>query len=192
MIPSSRTTAPHHRKRDPTTDPPYSRTPASGQVIYEHGRFHENQSAHAAGAQPPPVTGLEELAAYRAELYLLQRRILERVGKGFGWSVGWAAVNALLPIAELTFSEVSLDEAEPPAAREMETEFKPGGGVQRTQGLSSSNLATAASSVDEFRSLYEVSVIFFRRSEQAADSISSETQRLCAETLYRSTPAQVR
>ncbi|KAJ9665420.1 hypothetical protein H2201_004498 [Coniosporium apollinis] len=155
MIPSSRTTTPHHGKRDPTTDPPYSRTPASGQIVYEHGRFHENQPAHAAGVQPPPVTGSEELAAYRAELYLLQRRILERVGKGFGWSAGWAAVNALLPIAELTFSEVSLDEEEPPAARGIETDVKPEGQMQRTQGLSSTNLATAASSIDEFRSLYE-------------------------------------
>lgn len=33
--------------------------------------------------------GLEELAAHRAELYLISRSVLEKTGKERGWSVGW-------------------------------------------------------------------------------------------------------
>lgn len=55
-------------------------------------------------------SGLAELAASRAQLLLLQRRILELVGKERNWVAGWAAIASARPMTEVSLVDQSTDE----------------------------------------------------------------------------------
>lgn len=52
-------------------------------------------------------SGLAELAAARAQLLLVQRRILETLAKEKGWVAGWAAI-----VPSKSVSDINLDEPE--------------------------------------------------------------------------------
>ena len=63
-----------------------------------------------AGQQQQPAikgSGLAELAANRAELYQLQRRILDSLAKDKGWIVGWAAIAESKPVADVVLVDTS-------------------------------------------------------------------------------------
>ncbi|KAK4100426.1 hypothetical protein N658DRAFT_559703 [Parathielavia hyrcaniae] len=105
-----------------------------------------------AGPAPPYLkSGLEELAAQRAELCALSRNILHECGKKRGWMDGWASVPV---VGEPDFSEmedVNLaedDQAEPkPETPEQ---------LQRSvAGVSNTLLRTALDNKDDFYRLYE-------------------------------------
>lgn len=95
-------------------------------------------------------TGLEELAARRAELYTLSRNVLEECGKRRGWTNGWDAV----PIVESSVSdmqEISLDD-------EPSSEVKPSEDVSlqaSVSGVGNELLRTALDNKDDFYRLYE-------------------------------------
>lgn len=97
-------------------------------------------------------TGLEELAARRAELYTLSRNVLEECGKRRGWTNGWAAV----PIVESGASdlqEISLDD-------EPESDARPAPEVEvslqaSVSGVGNELLRTALDNKDDFYRLYE-------------------------------------
>ncbi|OJD31917.1 tmem1 family protein [Diplodia corticola] len=133
----------------------------AGQAVYEHSRFNstgnqlgKKDQASSIGTQAK--SGQPELAAHRAELYLVQRRILERLGKKLSWLLGWAAVAA--QHEENKFSDVSLDDEKPEPVPEGEEErngdtkgFKDG----NIAGICESTLRGALESNDDFRNIYE-------------------------------------
>lgn len=96
--------------------------------------------------------GLEELAAHRAELYLISRGVLEKTGKERGWSVGWTEVAR--------FQYGKLDEMENvdingEASEKNHTE---NGNVKPTpslHGIHGKLLRVALDNQDDFYRLYE-------------------------------------
>jgi hypothetical protein len=141
-----------HTGRSSSAEPPYAQTPPSGQVVYENGQYHDRP---VPGQEVPPSqtkTGLQELAAARGQLYVVQRRILEHIGKSLGWAIGWAAIMASPADADL--SEVDLNgDSDAEEADTPPKEPKPG---YSTFGLLASAIVNAISSVDQFRQHYEV------------------------------------
>ncbi|KAL0467975.1 trafficking protein particle complex subunit 10 [Neurospora intermedia] len=96
-------------------------------------------------------TGLEELAATRAELYTLSRNVLEECGKRRGWTNGWAAVPIVGESADL--QEISLDD-EPSSEAKPSTEV--GSDLQASvAGVGNELLRTALDNKDDFYRLYE-------------------------------------
>ena len=88
--------------------------------------------------------GLEELAAQRAELYMLSRSVLERLGKKRGWSNGWDEVDAVGgDLGEM--EEIDLgDKSEGPRVS------------PSTAGIDGETLRTAMDDEDDFYRLYEI------------------------------------
>ncbi|KAF2742892.1 hypothetical protein M011DRAFT_471787 [Sporormia fimetaria CBS 119925] len=139
-------------RRSSSADPPYAQTPASGQVVFENGQYRDAPApSHDIALQQK--TGAQELAGTRAQLYLVQRRILESIGKSLGWAVGWAAV--LSSSGEAEFSEVSLD-GEAGSEEKGESEEKTPSARRSTHGLTAPALLDAVSSNDRFRQCYEI------------------------------------
>jgi hypothetical protein len=105
------------------------------------------RTAHFAKA------GLEELAAKRAELFMLSRSILDSLGRRRGWSTGWAEAPLLQDDMVASMEEVSLD-AEGPSAEPVETaevNHEP-----LLAGLDSQLLQTAIDTSGDFFRLYEI------------------------------------
>ncbi|KAI9053367.1 hypothetical protein LZ554_002326 [Drepanopeziza brunnea f. sp. 'monogermtubi'] len=102
------------------------------------------------GAAPSPFlkAGLEELAAHRAELYLLSRSILVQVGKDRGWSVGWAELSQLQDndVGEMEEVDLNQDSSKVP-----KTPVLP----PSSHGIDSKLLYTAVDSQADFYRLYE-------------------------------------
>lgn len=94
--------------------------------------------------------GLEELAARRAELYMLSRSILDGLGKKRGWSNGWDEAPLVGGSDTDDMAEVSLDNSEekPTVAKQTIAPF--------TVGIESQILRTAAEDQDDFNRLYEI------------------------------------
>ena len=95
-------------------------------------------------------TGLEELAARRADLYLLSRSVLESLGKKRGWSNGWDEAPIIGSIADAEMVEISLDDDAP------SQEATAGITESSIAGIDSFLLRTATDNVDDFYRLYEI------------------------------------
>jgi hypothetical protein len=96
--------------------------------------------------------GLEELAAHRAELYLLSRNVLGRVGQERGWSSGWTDIAHLKGDSTDEMDEVDLSgevQQETEDAKN-NTEITPS-----SHGIESKLLRTALDNKDDFYRLYE-------------------------------------
>lgn len=96
--------------------------------------------------------GIEELAAHRADLYMLSRNVLEDLGKIRGWPVGWGAVKAFEDDDLDYMEEIDLDGDEtgnttPTLAKEVTP--------ASFYGISSKLLRTAIDNKDDFYRLYE-------------------------------------
>lgn len=106
---------------------------------------------HLAPA-PYLKSGLEDLAARRAELYALSRNILEECGKKRGWSDGWASVPTVGETGISEMEDVILD---------AETEDKEFTSKVVTTlhtsiaGVRTTLLRTALDNKDDFYRLYE-------------------------------------
>ncbi|KAI0005829.1 trafficking protein particle complex subunit 10 [Xylariaceae sp. FL0662B] len=98
--------------------------------------------------------GLEELAARRAELYVLSRNILEECGKKRGWSDGWASVPVVSESTMVDMVDVDLGNDEKPAAEEESSD--PREAVISISGIDSRLLKTALDNGDDFYRLYEI------------------------------------
>ncbi|KAK0610992.1 trafficking protein particle complex subunit 10 [Immersiella caudata] len=98
-------------------------------------------------------TGLEDLAAQRAELYSLSRNILEECGKKRGWSGGWAAVPMVGEPGVAEMDDISLDDDDPKAnpLANLGTETS-----ASMAGLNNELLRTALRAKDDFHRLYEI------------------------------------
>ena len=102
--------------------------------------------------------GLEELAARRAELYVLSRSIVEQAGKQRGWSVGWAEVAHLQGDNVEVFDDIDLDGE----AGDHEDQLKEIVEVAEPQpicitsyGIDNRLLSTALQEKEDFYRLYE-------------------------------------
>lgn len=140
--------------RSSSAEPPYSQTPASGQVVYEHGQYQERPVPGQESTAPSVKSGLQDLAGTRAQLLVVQRRILEHVGKALGWTIGWATILSTLKEKEdLTDVDINgksdSNEADAPVTQPVKA-------ASPTVGLSAAAIVNAISSVEQFRQYYEV------------------------------------
>lgn len=98
--------------------------------------------------------GIEEIAAYRANLCLLGRRALSSVGARHGWRTGWAEMATELLAMNTHMEEVSLDHSETIDANKS----APGESDDSSTnlfGLNDETLRAALSSKAEFYAQYE-------------------------------------
>lgn len=110
---------------------------------------------HQNGGPPSPFlkAGLEELAARRAELYILSRNILAECGKKRGWSDGWANVAVVGESTMVDMVEIDLGDDEKPTNDErIMASGKP---VVSIAGIDSRLLKTALDNSNDFYRLYE-------------------------------------
>jgi hypothetical protein len=153
MIHPSRSSSLNHG-RPASADAPYSRTPPTGQVIYDNGQYHERPSPGQEISTTQGKTGVQELAGTRAQLLVVQRRVLEQVGKSSGWSIGWGAILATAA-QKSDLTEVNLDD-ESESDGNNATNGKHTKTPSATTGLSAAAIVNAISSLDQFRQAYEV------------------------------------
>ena len=154
MIHPSRSSSLNHGRS--SAEPPYAQPTTTGQVVFENGQYSDRPAPNQDSALPQAKNGLQELAGTRAQLVVVQRRLLEQVGKALGWSIGWAAV---LPVLEhhQELSDVDLDDNEKTTIEEEgPDEQKATKLSEPTAGIFASALVNAVSSLEQFRQFYEV------------------------------------
>lgn len=120
--------------------------PSPGVFPGGSGGILEAPSAKAFQLLKP---GLEELAAHRAELYLLSRGVLERLGQELDWSVGWHDTFNGIAGASKGMEEIPLSDDE---SQVSSSKLK---SPPTLHGLSNSLLKVALSSKGDFYRLYE-------------------------------------
>lgn len=140
--------------RSSSAEPTYTQTPTSGQVVYENGQYHDRPVPGHDNLPSQGKTGLQDLAGTRAQLHLVQRRILEHVGKALGWTIGWTAILSQTSDKE-SLSDVDLN-GKSDSKDEDHTTKEPPRAPASTIGLSAAALVNAISSIDQFRQYYEV------------------------------------
>ena len=96
--------------------------------------------------------GLEQLAAHRAELYMLSRNVLEQVGKKHGWSVGWPEISHLQHVKDADMKDVDIDG---PTSAGEDDSVDVTGILPSSRGIGSKLLWTALDNKDDFYRLYE-------------------------------------
>ncbi|CAK7246022.1 MAG: hypothetical protein STHCBS139747_007643 [Sporothrix thermara] len=100
--------------------------------------------------------GLEELAARRADLYLLSRNILQKGGEKCGWSDGWSAAPIVDSSDDLAgMEDVSLDDDDQPATKPGPVHHGAGSSSPVPVGVDNLLLRTALESRTGFFRLYE-------------------------------------
>ena len=144
--------------RSNSADPPYAQPVSTSQVVFDNGQYQDRPAPTQDSSIPQAKTGVQELAAARAQLLVVQRRVFEYVGKSFGWTIGWAAVLASLNVHE-EMSDVDLDEKED-SEEEGEKSQREATPSTSIVGLSAAAMINAVSSIDHFRQFYEVSRSF--------------------------------
>ncbi|KAI0842753.1 trafficking protein particle complex subunit 10 [Hypoxylon sp. FL0890] len=98
--------------------------------------------------------GLEELAARRAELYILSRNILAECGKKRGWTDGWDSVPVIGESTMVEMVDINLDEDEKLGAGDGEA-LAGHEALVSISGIESKLLKTALDNTDDFYRLYE-------------------------------------
>lgn len=154
MIHPSRSSSLNHGRS--SADPPYAQTTVSGQVVFENGQYTDRPPPNQESTLPQTKNGLQELAGTRAQLVVVQRRLLESVGRSLGWSIGWAAVLPSISHRE-ELTDVNLDGDEEDTVEEEATKKAKASILNPTTGIFASTLLNAASSINQFRQSFEVS-----------------------------------
>lgn len=100
--------------------------------------------------------GLEDLAAGRAELYLMSRNILRNLGQKRGWTNGWDAAPIINDSLD-QMEEISLDDKDTGNESEdsKKSEYANSDGVVSTAGIQSHLLSSAIDNSQDFYRLYE-------------------------------------
>ncbi|KAH7073485.1 TMEM1 family protein-like protein [Paraphoma chrysanthemicola] len=153
MVHPSRSSSLNHGRG--SAEPPYAQPTNSGQVVFENGQYNDRPAPIQDSTVPQAKNGLQELAGTRAQLVVVQRRLLEQIGKALGWSIGWAAVLPMLDHSE-ELSDVALDEEDTPESEEVPTTKSATSPTTSTAGIFAGTLKSAVSSVDQFRQSFEV------------------------------------
>jgi len=114
-------------------------------------------------------TGLEELAAHRAELYVLSRSVLERLGGERAWPVGWNAVVEIQGgVSDM--EDVELDAKD---VRNEQKQQKVPNMQPSLHGIDNKLLRTGLDNRDDFYRLYETLTDKALRHYTVADHIQS-------------------
>lgn len=129
---------------------PTQRAPPSPGVFPGPGRRTSVTESDWRDAQFAKA-GLEELAARRADLYLLSRSILDGLGKKRGWSNGWAEAPLVGEPDVPEMEDISLDDD----ASDRETSVRTLASPSQV-GIYSELLRTAMDNSDDFYRLYEI------------------------------------
>lgn len=95
--------------------------------------------------------GLEELAARRAELYMLSRNILEGLGKKRGWSNGWAEAPLVGEAGVDEMEDIDLN-----GDKDSEESQRHQAAAPSAAGIDSDILRTATDNTDDFYRLHEI------------------------------------
>ncbi|KAI1370931.1 trafficking protein particle complex subunit 10 [Hypoxylon crocopeplum] len=127
-----------------------SRPPPSPNVFPGRRTSSMDDQAHSTFLK----AGLEELAARRAELYMLSRNILAECGKKRGWSDGWDSVPVIGESTMVEMIDIDLNDDEKPAAED-EKSSADRKAVVSISGIDSKLLKTALDNSDDFYRLYE-------------------------------------
>lgn len=98
-------------------------------------------------------TGLEELGARRADLYLLSRSILDALGKKRGWTNGWDTAPLVGDPDDFGMQEISLDDDDDNDEKKAPTSEV---GQPLVAGIGSRLLTTALDNGEDFYRLYEI------------------------------------
>ncbi|KAI9836242.1 MAG: hypothetical protein M1819_001579 [Sarea resinae] len=129
-----------------------------------------------------PKAGSDELAANRAELYVLGRGILIRLAKKSGWSVGWESLGDGYAEKGANFEEVNLEGTDTPVPEKsrdaVPTEYTHRGVLDKTLGA-------ALSGRDDFFALYEVLTDMALRHYTVADRSKSIEQLLADMAVHK-------
>lgn len=107
---------------------------------------YDARTAHFAKA------GLEDLAAKRAELYMLSRAVLDRLGQSRGWSTGWPEAPLLGDSLIEKMEDVSLEDNEDSSGAAKATSPP----EPLLAGLQNQLLQTAVDTSGDFYRLYEI------------------------------------
>lgn len=86
-----------------TGEAPYSFTPSSSQIIYDQDQRPTNVRSTSSQVQITPrqnvpasaLAGIKVLAANRADLYLLQRRLLDHLAILRHWNLSWSGCGGI-------------------------------------------------------------------------------------------------
>jgi hypothetical protein len=156
MIHPSRSSSLTHGRS--SADPPYAQISTTGQVVFENGQYADRPAPTTESALPQAKNGLQELAGTRAQLVVVQRRVLEQFGKALGWSIGWDAVLPLLH-QHKELSDVDLNDEEKTTAEVEPAEPNAPELRVATAGIFAGGLVNAVLSIDQFRQFYEVIVV---------------------------------
>jgi hypothetical protein len=172
MIHPSRSSSLNHGRS--SAEPPYAQPTTASQVVFDNGQYNDRPVPAQESALPQAKNGLQELAGTRAQLVVVQRRVLEQIGKALGWSIGWAAILSPTEHHE-ELSDVDLDNNEQSTANEVEQIDKRTTKLATpTVGIFASALLSAASSIEQFRQCYEVRCGLIDRREMTNTNTGSE------------------
>jgi trafficking protein particle complex subunit 10 len=129
---------------------PYENIPENARVIFESLKSVGSPTEAAGPLHQAP---LEELAGHRAELYILQRQVLERLAVRIKWPVGWIALQRPKNCRQSELQEVGLDDDAETSAIEDESaeDERPSTII----GLCVSPLVDAMQSVVQCRNSYK-------------------------------------
>ena len=133
---------------------PYEQIPEDAKVVFDSLR-PEALSSPLVDTPGAPSYDYEELAARRADLILIQRRGLEKLGGRCYWSCGLAALRKSLPEAKENFDEVDLDKPENDTPSEEPEDEKEPTSSKTVSGVCSDYLRQSISSEAQFKSSYE-------------------------------------
>ncbi|KEQ77043.1 hypothetical protein M436DRAFT_37574, partial [Aureobasidium namibiae CBS 147.97] len=144
------------------------------QTIYENERYAKSSPDPQPDAAIANASGLAVLASARAQLFLMQRRIVEALAKQKGWLSGWAAIKATQ-----NMTDVDLDSKDEVESSE-DSSISPGNIEKIAQMLLSGPLSAALASLEDFRTVYEqlstlaVSHFTTANRTKSADSVISD------------------
>ncbi|KAI9877272.1 MAG: hypothetical protein M1830_004355 [Pleopsidium flavum] len=117
---------------------------------YAHSEYRDSELNSSV---PPTVVkaGTEELAACRAQLYLLARRILSHLGDKRGWIVDYTETTLLLGVNGADLEDVSLEKSDTKTLQSSSSQLP----SLTTAGIQCTPLLSALQTKDAFYSLYE-------------------------------------
>jgi hypothetical protein len=114
---------------------------------------------------PTKISDIESLAGHRAELYLLQRQIMERTAETKGWSIGLSSLHTVGSDRSTAMVDIDLNDDDDSADGSNSTSDASKNGTQlRTlSGICQATLLGTMSSLDDFKTSYEVCLVKFTR-----------------------------
>ncbi|KAH0360641.1 hypothetical protein KCU65_g9263, partial [Aureobasidium melanogenum] len=148
----------------------------TSQTIYENERYSRSSPNTQPDTANANAAGIAVLASGRAQLLIMQRRIIEALAKRKGWLSGWAAIESTQTLTDIDLDGKKVQSEE----EESKTSTSPAVVEKIANMLLSAPLSTALASLEEFRAVYEqlseLAVSQFTKANhtKSADSVLSD------------------